>query len=108
MKYPEAEHLVHKLELQAALLNLEASTYDNKARELQQLAAISRKQVDELKSKIDVTPHEIFFAEINQRPVARLKRPIKIWRQRKIFEAEIIFVGITGQIATFAVNDGYA
>lgn len=53
MKYPEAEPEVHKLELQAALLNLEASAYDYKARELQQLAAISRKQADELKSKID-------------------------------------------------------
>lgn len=53
MKYSDAEREVYKLELQAALLNLEASAYDNKAHELQQLAAISRKQADELKDKIN-------------------------------------------------------
>lgn len=59
MKYSDAEREVYKLELQAALLNLEASAYDNKARELQQLAAISRRQADELKSKIDKIWQEV-------------------------------------------------
>lgn len=53
MKYPEAEHLVHKLELQAALLNLEADCYLFKAQDLQQKAAANRKQADELKDKIN-------------------------------------------------------
>lgn len=59
MKYSDAEREVYKLELQVALLNLEASAYDNKARELQQLAAISRRQADELKSKIDKIWQEV-------------------------------------------------
>ena len=59
MKYSDAEREVYKLELQAALLNLKASAYDNKAHELQQLAAISRRQADELKSKIDKIWQEV-------------------------------------------------
>lgn len=59
MKYPDAEHQVHKLELQAAFLNLEASAYDNKARELQQKAAICRAQVNNIKEKIDKIWQEV-------------------------------------------------
>lgn len=53
MKYSDAEHEVHKLELQAALLNLEADCYLFKAQDLQQHALLNRKQADELKDKID-------------------------------------------------------
>lgn len=59
MKYSDAEREVYKLELQAALLNLEASANDNKARELQQHAALNRKQAGELKDKINQIWEEV-------------------------------------------------
>ena len=59
MKYPDAEHQVHKLELQAAFLNLEADVYDAKAREFQQLAAIARAQAANASDKIDKIWQEV-------------------------------------------------